>query len=634
MTGPCNLVITRLGTGATPFTLTQVNIEGYTCEPWLADDQSVAQGSKVSISGTCLMSAEDWDDLRTTLGTQATRLLTARMVGATAGNYLINLTSATSAIGGPWLKLTATQVIGTALAVVRFDLNDTTTVCDTPVIGHVWTQRMTVDATGRLVRTINGTVRCARNASSTGVLPAGYGSNDWDTVLPYADLFRRAILPPVPAHGWRRESQEFAYDSMGTGLIYSVTDKQYVYDLPDGVRVGDMEFTYERTVQDSGVGTCRVVVELEGDLSLATIPNNLPSGNRRLVETAVTLSKARIDATYPFCIITRMSITERNILSGFSIRFELESQVFPARVGNAAGGTTLSPIARMVGQRFQITRTVDTRTMDAYGSAIPYVPSTCAADASNFSQFSMVPHYIQNAVSGMTCDGGEDVPMPTADVVTFEGNPDTGTVTIAICTLDDAGMDEVNASFEGGLHTTEMDQGENAGGGTQIVSHSISTTNARYDSGLVRMSSMYISGTDLVLQTRRPIVLVTERVEVARANTAPDKLMRPFPAGAMLVRDEWNVSFGKFDQQGTRMFVGVYDRTFSMYDDGGGTGGYSTVASDYAGNIRQWTAPNGSLQPSISPIATTGSQDLAHSVFATNTVAVNNYGVPTQEFLS
>jgi hypothetical protein len=71
-----------------------------------------------------------------------------------------------------------------------------------------------------------------------------------------------------------------------------------------------------------------------------------------------------------------------------------------------------------------------------------------------------------------------------------------------------------------------------------------------------------------------------------------------------------------------------------MYDDGTGTGGYSTVASTYAGNIRQWTAPNASLQPSISPIATTGSQDLAHSVFAVNTVAVNNYGVPAQEFMS
>ena len=629
MTAASELIVKRFGAGITPFTFTNVNIENYSTEPWLAEDQSTPSGSKVSISGTCMVSLEAWSSIRDALGLEASRLEYATMENG-AANYLINMTSATSAIGGPYLKLTATQVIGGGVALIRFDLNDTTTICDLPVISHVWTQRMTVDAAGRLTRHINGTLRAARNATaSDGLLPPR-NSTAWSAAQPYADMFRRAILPNVPAAGWRRESQEFAYDSIGTGLLYQIIDKQYAYDLPNGVRVGDMEFTYERTVQDAGIGNCRVVVELEGDMSLMTLSNSQPSGNRRLVEAAVALSKARIDATYPFCIITRMAITERNILSGFSIRFELDSQVFPS---NENGASVLAPIARMVGQRFSITRTNNTRTMDPYGAATPATLGTCGANPSVFSVYSMVPHYIGNVLSGMNCDG-ENVALPYASILTHEGTPDTGAITIAVCTTDDDGVDEMNAAFEDGLHFSEMEQPENAGGGVQIVSHSISTTNCRYDSGLVRMAPMYIAAAELVLQTQRPRVFVTERVEIARANTAPDKLMRPLPVDAMLVSDDWNVSFGKFDQQGTRMFVGVYERTFSMYDNGTTSGGYFTDATAYAGSVRGWSAPNSIIQPSISPVATGASQVLASSVFTANPTAANNYGVAAESFVT
>jgi hypothetical protein len=102
----------------------------------------------------------------------------------------------------------------------------------------------------------------------------------------------------------------------------------------------------------------------------------------------------------------------------------------------------------------------------------------------------------------------------------------------------------------------------------------------------------------------------------------------------MLVSDDWNVSFGKFDQQGTRMFVGVYERTFSMYDNGTTSGGYFTDATAYAGSVRGWAAPNSIIQPSISPVATAGSQVLASSVFIANPTAANNYGVGAESFVT
>lgn len=631
MAGACTLTVTPFGTGQPSRSLLHVNIESHSAEPWMAEDNATVAGVKVNVIGSCMMSAEDWADIRTSLGTNSCRLASAVMSHPVGGSNLISLSSSTSSIGGPYLKLTANQVIGSGVAIVRFELSDTTTACDLPAISHVWTQRMTVDPVGKLTRQIHGTLRTARNATASDNTPAIRGSATWDATKPWADLFRRAILPDVPGPGWRRESQEFAYDSLGTGLVYQITDKQYAYDLPNGVRMGDMEFNYERTAENAGIGMCRVAVDLEGDQNLMNLPFAGVSGNRKLVQAAVALSKARINASFPNCIITRMSVTEKNILSGFSIRFELDAQVYPGLLSTGKTAV-LAPLAFMIGQRFQVVRT-ETRTMDAYGAFTSInTTSECGAPATAPSSYYMVPHYINNILTGMSCDNATAA-LPYAQVVTLSGANTYGDITIAIC-ANDGGWADMNAELDDGLHRTEASQEEDAGGGVQIVAHSYSTTRARYDSGIVRMSPMYTAGADLVLQTRKPLVLVSERVEVSRANTAPDKVIRPTPAGAIMLRDEWNVAFGKFDPQGNRLFTGVYERTFQMYDSGLGGAGYATSATAYAGNVRSWTAPNGVIRPTLSALGTTASQGTTDSVFSTDPIASNQYAVPSEPFVT
>jgi hypothetical protein len=270
--------------------------------------------------------------------------------------------------------------------------------------------------------------------------------------------------------------------------------------------------------------------------------------------------------------------------------------------------------------------------MDAYGSFTNLnATAECGAPGTPQSYY-MVPHYINNILSGMDCDNAT-AQLPYATLTTITNANTYGSITIAIC-ADNYGMDDVNGGLTDGLHATEQSQEENAGGGTQIVAHSVSTTRARYDSGIVRMSPMYTAGADLVLQTRKPLVIVSERVEVSRANTAPDKVIRPMPAGAILLRDEWNVAFGKFDPQGNRLFTGVYDRTFQMYDSGAGGAGYATTATAYAGNVRSWAAPNGVIRPTLSALGTTASQATGSSVFTVDAVASNQYTVPSESFVT
>ena len=628
MAGTCDLVVTPFGT-TSPIPLFRVQIESHSAEPWMAEDGATVAGVRISVTGTATLDGDVWANIRTKLLNHSCRLASATMTSPTGGGTLIEMTSAKSSVGGPYLKLTATEVIGSDFAVVRFELTDQTTRCDEPVIAHTWTQRFNIDPLGRMTRTIQGTARAARNATASDDQPAIRNSTGWDATKPWIDLFRRALLPDVPAPGWRRESQEFALDQLGTGLVYQVVDKQYAYDLPNGVRMGDMEFTYERNAQDAGIGVCRISIDLEGDQNLTESP--IP-GNRKLVAAAVELAKTRINATYANTIITRMQVTERNMLSGFSIRFELDAHVFPTS-SNAT--SVLAPIAFMVGQRFKIVRT-ENRTMDPYG-AFSQVRTTdseggCGPIDSLGVSYYMVPHYVNNILSGMDCRSGDSA-LPYALLVVLQGDNGYGDIKVYVCP-DLEGVPAMNDKLDDGVHKAEPEQPEDAGGGTQIVSHAISTTNSRYDTGLVRMSPMYNAGGDLVLQTRKPLVVVSERIEVSRANTAPRKKVRALPSSAMLISENWDVAFGRFDAQGNRLFTGIYERKFALYDNGQGTLGFFDQISVYAGTVRAWKAPNDSVLPTISPIAKITQQEDTQSVFGSLTISSNEYPVNGENFVT
>ena len=599
----------------TALTLTNCNIDSFAHEAVLAADGMTVESTRFAASGTCIINGTTSVLLAQKLEESSQRCSTITMdVG---GTNLIGLNTSNSNIKGPFLKLTATQVVGgQGLALVRWEINDQYPVCgDTPLLSHTWTQRMNLDAAGVVTRTVTGTLRAymAKDGTST-VIPAN--GTGWFASSGYADLFRRPILPDVPGYGWRRESQEFAYDAASTALVYQFTDKQHAYDLPDGVRVGDMEFAYERSLDNPGVANITFSCDLQGDKSLtlgASSGGNAYTGNRYLLASAIALSKTRINANYGNVLITRLRVIERNMLSGYAIRLEIDAQAFPKTQSGTE--TAPSPIAWMIGQRFSVTRTLS-RTMDSYGPfASTPILTTPAAYTGN--AYYMVPHWISNSLQDMECPG-EATSVPKSLLTMFTGTNTYGVVNVAVG-VDTTGMSAINDQFVGRYEAAQKQNDSETHDGinyAQIITHNVALTNANYTSGVVRMSVMYLDKADVVLQVAKPTVRVREHIEVAKANTAPSRILRPLPTGAILISENWDVSFGKFDQQGQRMFIGSFDREFEMYDPGGVSGnGFSTQSSVKAGQVRAWSAPSGTIAPTLAQIATNASQDDSASVF-------------------
>jgi hypothetical protein len=461
---------------------------------------------------------------------------------------------------------------------------------------------------------VSGTLTVARGTTGIGTSLATHGS--WEGKIAYADLFRNAIIPDVPGVGWRRESQEFAMDEGGSMLVYSFVDKRYAFDLPDNVRVGDMSFTYERSLENPVQAVCSFSCELEADLGLNNIAGTTP--NRRLVEIAVELSKTRIDLNYKRTIVQRMRVSEQNLLSGYSIKFELDAVVMP-REGD--GTNSLVAIGYMVGQAFTITRT-ESRAVDAYG---PYTPIGV-----NQGTYGMIPHWVSNAVSGMEETTGD---MPRAALFTITEANVHGNVNVAVVSGND-GVAAMNTLFDGYYNNLQSQPNDNATGYQTLVQHTVSNTKARYDSGIIRLSPMYVDTPDFVFQTRKPIATVIERVEVSRMNQSPPKVLRELPTNAYLLNDDWQVSWGQYDSQGNRLFSGIYTREYAMYDPGGdalATSGFDTQAAPSGADIRVWGAPNESVLPSFSP---TAGNEVAGSVFSVGSDIPAQYDVPQETFVT
>jgi hypothetical protein len=195
------------------------------------------------------------------------------------------------------------------------------------------------------------------------------------------------------------------------------------------------------------------------------------------------------------------------------------------------------------------------------------------------------------------------------------------------------GVALMNTDLGGRFETTQEQPTADGDGYARMVMNSSSFTVSRYDSGLVKMSPMYVDASELVFQTRKPVVEVRERTETARMNQAPPKSMRPMPVDSYVVGEDWRVSFGKFDAQGNRNMSGVFERELAMYDDGTSSGGYTTETIGGI-SIRKWNAPNAYVMPTLSPVATTASQQTAGSVFANPSDTKQAFSVPTQNFLA
>lgn len=596
-----------------------VQVDSLRQDAILADDNRTPIGQRIEITGTGTISGASLDYLNLNQSLRYANNRQGVAVVTVDADGLKLLTVNTDDNGGPYVDISTTEIVGSDpyVAFVKFTVRGQISETNNDgswqtVTSHRWTQKMSLDGSGRLTRQVNGSLTIAESSSGSSTTVAENAS--WYGRAPIADLFRRAITPTL-TEGWRRESSDFALDEKSTTLIYSFIDKQNLHDLPDGVLVGDMDFSYERNLENPGFAMLQFSCELEGGLSLKGITGT--TGNRRLVEAAVALSKTRIDITFKQTMVTRLKVTEKQMLTGFGIRFEMDAMVTAKA---AADNNAIVPLAYLIGNNFTITRSVS-RSADSYGDPV------------DSSGYGMVAHVINNEINGLL-PVAADTGMPRATMFTVTNVPTFGTVNVAVVSSSN-GVSDMNTLFDGKFQDYQTQPVDDGDGFSTNVTSSVSYTHAEYDSGLVRLSPMYLDTGDFVFQTRKPRVFVTERTETARMNQAPPKFLRPLPIDAYLINDDWKVAFGKFDAQGNRMFTGIYERTYAMYDIGAGSTvgfGYETQGTK---TIRVWNAPNQTVAATVSAV---GSLDMqgSNNVFAAapSGFASTLYSVPTQDYLT
>lgn len=601
------LEITPLGSSSA-VVFKNIQLDNYEQTPLYTEDTITVYGLEVNVSGTCTIIV---DDAYATLQAQIQQTA-GRIHGFSVKNgsaSIVNNTSEYDDIGGPFFKMKVTQVIGASTALLTWEIRSVISIRSTGASGktavaHRWRQTMTLDGAGKATRQIFGSLKVGRGGS--GVAQTRATNESYIDIEAWTDLFRDAIIPGVPGYGWRRESQEFALDDIGTTMSYVITDKQHLHDLPDGVRVGDMECRYERSLADKGIGVITFSCDLEGDLGL-----DQSGGNRTLIDAAVALSTTRINASYKNVIIQRMSVTEKNMLSSYAIRFELTAHL----LSETQGSTSIVALASIVGQKFRVVRLQD-RTIPAYG---PYARSGGQEEPTDgYINYSMIPHWYANTLSGQVATS--PTLMPRANLLSFAGNNATGTITVMSYASSSVAANE---SFVGAFQTVQQQGLPDASNFQTSIFSALATTHVKYDSGIVRIPVMLLDSPDRVVQTKKPTVIVTEHIEIVRMNQAPPKVQRPQPAYFVIQGEEWSVSAGKMDAQGNRAFTGIYTRTLIGRDQGI-TGDEVNLSGFYTAtytedsrtiSLRAWKAPAELLIAPIIPLLTDASQQSTEDVF-------------------
>jgi hypothetical protein len=566
---------------STTYTLPYANISAYEQKPVYAEDGYTLIRYEVHVAGSALIS--DGTNTYTNLATRfqkGTGRVDNVFVSVTTPEGTENLLNIShpDTMRGPLMSITVTEISGRRACIVNFTISAALALDGNsqdpspyPILSHRWTSRFALDAGGHITRTVSGVLVVDLAATGTTATAAASGTSGAVTgKAPYADLFRRAILPIAPGVGnWRRESQTYAYNEAGNSLIYEITDSQARTALPDAAFAGTAEFTYERNANMLSWGQLRFSCDLEGAVN---------GDVRSLIWAAVVLAQSRI--IFARCKIMRIVVTEQDMLKKAKIRFEMDA-LSPAIATDAAGVSSYAvPLAQIVGKFFSVSRTCPSLPD-------PYSPYNGVAG---------VPHWVGNETSAKTQTTQTIAVASCIAVINEYCSPGTPTISIEV---PDTQFTTINGVINVGVFSTDQPLAQfNGDGQTTSVEQSKTTTNVSTQTRMHRLQTLYTEGSDFVFQTGKASVTLEETTVVSRVNIPPVRTFRPIPAGFMVIHDDWKVNHGDVDPAGQRTFIGVYTRTLRSYDGGGATSnGYSTVSGR-----RQWW-PSGANPSVAAPLA-------------------------------
>jgi len=384
----------------------------------------------------------------------------------------------------------------------------------------------------------------------------------------FPDQLRTLVSGNLDA-GFRRIRQEYAIDETGRRMIFDVTDQEFVRGLPAPARVGNCQFTYERSIDDSSnaIGTKHFIASVKGGAEVSIWD---------LLVLCIRLSQNRID--YAKDLIVKIRVTEENMLSENAMTFEVAAKAAepisftPSSAGSAPNGTTplvpggqgnpqastpggvllrniLSPISLPQG----VFRFVPAAMPEAYGNcrimrlhATPMVWQESTYTNSHIDQYSYRP-------TTMKIRNGYDTPDPVVYLFPTATFPFDSTVP----------ADTINRYQA--ARSPEVPSGPNKGdlnqGNDKDKKHSLRAKGGRkvaVQSNIISCPSVCREGRTAIFQVAPPIAYFTDMSEGSKMNEAPTKLFSDMPTGASMMSMDMSFTSGNADRNGNRVYSANY----------------------------------------------------------------------------
>lgn len=389
----------------------------------------------------------------------------------------------------------------------------------------------------------------------------------------FADYYRRLVSGNL-YKGFRRVRQEYATDESRTRMLFDITDQEFSRGLPAPARVGNCQYTFERNIEDSSaIGVKHFIASVKGD-------RNVTAG--ALLSLCVRLSQNRID--YFKDLITKIRVTEENMLSENSITYEVLAKATSLQVFNAGDGAEpgvtsagyanpvdyslllrniLSGIDFVNGPQFKFEPAPQA---DAHGSALIVRVTPSAYDHLNLQD-----------------PGSSDLHKATTRTF-LEENP-------VIYNFPNGVFDAFGDQAEDGINRyihaeqaavgTGPNRSDLSKAATPTDTPALQSSGGRkvtVHQGILIVPSVSFNGGTKVFQISTPVASVTDFLDGSRKNAPPQRMLGEKANNSVVTSLGFNVTSGTADRNGNRVLAAGYDRTtieFAPKDLPGG-GGLST----------------------------------------------------------
>lgn len=515
---------------------------------------------------------------------------------------------------GPFIKTNVTQIAGTSTIVIQMTIEWTAASPDQNSVLSFYTKAQfsidetgatTIRKTGRLevhlppytdsrdrlpfpilptVSDTSGTPNTVPRPNPNPLAPPPAGDMwrndvvvdkmDSGLVWEYPDYFRMFVAGNMYP-GFRRVSQEYAIDESGSRLLFDVVDKEFFGNLPAPARVGNCQYTFERSIDDKNqaIGIKHFIASVKGD-------KNVTAG--ALLALCIRMAQNRID--FQNDLIVKARVTQENMLTENAITFEIAAKATSLQVftpAGGAGGSTSTSTGSITGTVPLGNILANIQTPQGVFQFVPAeMPFEYGVSGIIRVVTSPFPETDQNA---LIRDLNKRSSTIQIDPNYYLGER-RGVTYIFSDQVFDRFLQDGNPPADADLRfrykdwiPTQVPRGPNDGDGKQasagetgddptIASAYASNgySSSKIHTGLIEVPAVAFGAKSKVFQCSAPRVSRIEMVEAAAKNRAPKRVFDDLKANSVVGVMDVNVSSGVPDLNGNRVLSSVMTREVTL----------------------------------------------------------------------